>query len=50
MRSINEVVAVERPFERIVEDVLANGIEFAFTADDVFEIVALSDRCARGVA
>lgn len=37
-------------FQRIVYDVSANGVQFAFVAHDVFVIPALPERCAGGVA
>ena len=35
------------PMDRVVADVLADGVELAFVADHAFVIVALPDRDAR---
>ena len=43
------VFAIERPLLRVVDDVLAEGVELALIPDDLFLVVPLPEMSARGI-
>ena len=46
---VDRVIPVQRPFYRVILDILPDGIQFVFITDDMFVIILLPDRRARRI-